>query len=291
MVNKVGSIHAQFRYFDMEVLAGEPNFITSVSESDCTFAFDFSKVYWNSRLHTEHSRLIDQFEPGTVVADAMAGVGPFAVPAAKKGVYVLGNDLNPESVKWMTENQKRNRVEERLRVSCRDAREFIAAAPLEAWRSPFKRSEPMSNKQKGALARQRRKEREAGQTAPAVKSEPAAETPPAPQTISHFVMNLPDSALEFLDAYAGSFTPLLSEEGYDRTTPLPVVHVHCFTRFLDPEEAAEDIHARATERLGYPVSKSMDAYNLHLVRRVAPNKDMYCLSFRLPAEVAYAIKE
>jgi ribosomal protein L11 methylase PrmA len=40
----------------------------------------------------------------------MAGVGPFAVPAAKKGCYVLGNDLNPESVKWMRENRVKNRV-------------------------------------------------------------------------------------------------------------------------------------------------------------------------------------
>lgn len=40
----------------------------------------------------------------------MAGVGPFAIPAAKKGCYVLGNDLNPESVKWMRENRLKNKV-------------------------------------------------------------------------------------------------------------------------------------------------------------------------------------
>ena len=28
--------------------------------------------------------------------------------------------------------------------------------------------------------------------------------------------------------------------------------------------------------------------SLHLVRSVAPNKDMYCLSFRLPASVLFA---
>lgn len=40
----------------------------------------------------------------------MAGVGPFVVPAAKKGCFVLGNDLNPESVKWMRENRVINKV-------------------------------------------------------------------------------------------------------------------------------------------------------------------------------------
>jgi tRNA (guanine37-N1)-methyltransferase len=61
-------------------------------------------------LAHEHERLVSLFQPGQVVADIMAGVGPFAVPAAKKGVFVLGNDLNPESVKWMRENRVMNKV-------------------------------------------------------------------------------------------------------------------------------------------------------------------------------------
>jgi 2-polyprenyl-3-methyl-5-hydroxy-6-metoxy-1,4-benzoquinol methylase len=56
------------------------------------------------------TRLVDQFEPGQVVADVMAGVGPFAVPAAKKRCLVLGNDLNPESTRWMEKNRVDNRV-------------------------------------------------------------------------------------------------------------------------------------------------------------------------------------
>lgn len=42
--------------------------------------------------------------------DLMAGVGPFAIPAAKKGCGVYGNDLNPESVKWMEVNRVNNKV-------------------------------------------------------------------------------------------------------------------------------------------------------------------------------------
>jgi tRNA (guanine37-N1)-methyltransferase len=111
----------------MELLAGEPNYVveqvrsshllcfliakhTTQSESECRFTFDFSRVYWNSRLHTEHARLVDMFQPQELVADVFAGVGPFALPAAKKGCAVLANDLNPESYKYLTLNIKDNRV-------------------------------------------------------------------------------------------------------------------------------------------------------------------------------------
>lgn len=82
----------------------------SQSENDCRFTFDFREVYWNSRLHTEHERLITKFDKGDLVADVFAGVGPFAIPAAKKGCAVLANDLNPSSHKYLTLNIAENRV-------------------------------------------------------------------------------------------------------------------------------------------------------------------------------------
>lgn len=97
VVNKLDTIDTQFRFFKMELLAGEPDYVVEHSESDCRFKFDFSRVYWNSRLHTEHARLVNMFRPDELVADVFAGVGPFALPAAKKGCAVLANDLNPES--------------------------------------------------------------------------------------------------------------------------------------------------------------------------------------------------
>lgn len=80
------------------------------SESDCRFKFDFSKVYWNSRLSTEHGRLVDTFNPIDIVADGFAGVGPFAIPAAKKGCAVLANDLNPASADSLRGNIPLNKV-------------------------------------------------------------------------------------------------------------------------------------------------------------------------------------
>ena len=88
VVNKLNTIDTTFRFFKMEVLAGDGNMQTSVKEHGCVYEFDFSKVYWNSRLQTEHKRLADKFTPSDVVCDMFSGVGPFAIPAAKKGCLV-----------------------------------------------------------------------------------------------------------------------------------------------------------------------------------------------------------
>lgn len=50
------------------------------------------------------------FKATDAVCDVMAGVGPFAMPAAKKGCNVYANDLNPTSYKYMLENAKLNKV-------------------------------------------------------------------------------------------------------------------------------------------------------------------------------------
>lgn len=112
VINKTDDVgtHSEFRTFSYEVLAGEDNMNVEIREGDCTFRFDYSKVYWNSRLQTEHKRLVDSFKSGEVVCDVMAGVGPFAVPAGKKGVFVWANDLNPDSYSSMKDAITRNKV-------------------------------------------------------------------------------------------------------------------------------------------------------------------------------------
>jgi len=102
--------HTIYRTFAYEVLAGPDDMNVEIREGDCVFKFDYSKVYWNSRLNTEHKRLADMFKPGEVVVDVMAGVGPFAVPAGRKGVWVWANDLNPASFGALREAVVRNKV-------------------------------------------------------------------------------------------------------------------------------------------------------------------------------------
>ncbi|XP_018315307.1 FAD synthase isoform X1 [Mycetomoellerius zeteki] len=104
VVNKIDTINTSFRYFAMEILAGERNTITSAKEHGCTYQFDFAQVYWNPRLSTEHTRIVTFMTQGDVLYDVFAGVGPFAIPAARKKVQVFANDLNPESYKWLQKN-------------------------------------------------------------------------------------------------------------------------------------------------------------------------------------------
>ena len=171
VVNKLNTIDNQFRFFKMELIAGEPDYVVehvshskskslhcltqTQHESGCRFTFDFTQVYWNSRLHTEHDRLVQLFKPDDVIADGFAGVGPFAVPAAKKGCAVLGNDLNPNSAKYLLKNVQDNRViipvirndttetdhvlqvTDLVRVSCEDGRDFIRASVSRVYDVPF----------------------------------------------------------------------------------------------------------------------------------------------------------
>ncbi|KAH8120029.1 S-adenosyl-L-methionine-dependent methyltransferase [Phellopilus nigrolimitatus] len=260
----------------MELIAGEPDFVVEHLESDCRFTFDFR----------EHERLVQRFEPDDgIVADVMAGVGPFAVPAAKKGCAVIANDLNPNSAKWLRKNVLDNNVAENLRVYCEDGREFIRTSLRRALDEPFP---PYAGK-KASKRQQKedRRERQGGVKKDDRHRSPSESPLPARHMrnrIAHFVMNLPDTAIEFLDAFRGILTTSGRELSglYD---VMPMVHCHCFTRYLDPGEAEADIRKRVETALGGELEKEA---SLHLVRSVAPSKDMYCISFRLPRRVAYA---
>lgn len=112
VINKIDEVgeNSKYRTFEFELLAGDPNMIVEVKAENCYFNFDFSKVYWNPRLNTEHRRMISFFKPGEAVCDVMAGVGPFAVPSGKKNVFVWANDLNPDSFSSLKQAITRNKV-------------------------------------------------------------------------------------------------------------------------------------------------------------------------------------
>ncbi|KAF3344939.1 Xylosidase/arabinosidase [Verticillium dahliae VDG2] len=241
VINKTDNVgtESEFRTFAYEVLAGPNDMDVEVKENDCTFQFDYSKVYWNSKLETEHSRLIRLFQPGEVVADVMAGIGPFAIPSGRKGVFVLANDMNPESYKCLAAAIARNKV-----------------GP-----SP---GDPI----------------------------PAPTRVPLPATVSHFVMNLPASATTFVRHFRGLYHG--HEALFAPHTPakLPLVHVHCFAVKQDDDVPLLDICDRIFREIGVRF-KPGDAENdgemsIYNVRDVAPKKRMFCASFRIPPEVAFA---
>lgn len=117
---------------------------------------------------------------------------------------------------------------------------------------------------------------------------------PVPPTIAHFVMNLPASAIEFLGSYRGLYAGQESLFAPETGRKLPMVHVHCFSVKDDDETLAQrDICERITKELGYPIKmgdpeQGEGLVAVHEVRTVAPSKNMYCASFRLPGEVVFA---
>jgi tRNA (guanine37-N1)-methyltransferase len=112
VINKTDSIgmESEFRTFSYEVLAGPDVMDVELIHNNCVFKFNYSEVYWNSKLDTEHARLISLFKEGEVVCDVMAGIGPFAIPAGKKGVFVWANDKNPRSYFYLETAIKLNKV-------------------------------------------------------------------------------------------------------------------------------------------------------------------------------------
>ncbi|KAH7133533.1 hypothetical protein EDB81DRAFT_903677 [Dactylonectria macrodidyma] len=280
VINKIDNVGSEneYRTFAYEVLGGPDDMNVEVSEAGCSFKFDYSKVYWNSKLDTEHKRITSLFKPGEVVADVMAGIGPFAVPAGKKGVFVWANDKNPESYKYLEEAIQRNKVSQYVKPFNCDGHEF----PQQAVDLVLKASK------RGDCATIKPPRQPRNSTAPP----PAPLQIPVPPTISHFVMNLPASAIEFLHNYRGLyhgheelFTP-------HTETKLPMIHVHCFAVKADDETPLLDICQRIEKEIGVML-KPGQAENdgevlIYDVRDVAPAKRMFCATFRLPRDVAFA---
>ena len=230
VVNKVGAIEATFRFFQMELLAGEDKLQVEVKEEGCFFTFDYSKVYWNSRLQHEHRRLVQVFKKGERVCDLFCGVGPFAIPAAKRGCIVYANDLNPESVKYLELNKDRNKISSKNLLSFNsDARDFIM------------QSHDLLNKD--TLNK-------------------------TPVFFDHYIMNLPASAHEFLNSF-NSLRVLIPTEGI-----IPSIWVHCYV-FCK-------IDSSPIELVESELKCELETVTSHYVRNVSPNKDMYCVSFKLP---------
>lgn len=251
----------------MEVIAGEQSTETEVVQHGSRFLLDFAKVYWNSRLETEHLRLVRSFGPQDVVVDMMAGIGPFAIPAAQKGCQVYANDLNPESFRYLTRNSTINKVQSKVHAFNMDGREFV--------RLLLNRLKRTDEAPKGNSVE--------GQVGPSNSScTPAGFEPPMHGLVfQHVVMNLPASAIEFLDVFQGLFDPgTWRDHGHE----LPWIHVYTFKKGTETED---DIVAKAEGFLGGKMDRRPD---IHVVRDVAPNKLMLCLSFQLPEDIAFPSK-
>lgn len=283
VINKLNDVghNSVFRTFPYEILAGDDDLEVCVSHLGCQFKFNYAKVYWNIRNSHEHERLLSSFHEGEVVCDVMAGVGPFAIPAAKKGVWVWANDLNPACYESLQLAVTDNKVTPFVKAFNEDGATFIrqAAKRLLAEQRSFQK------RPKATTSRTMTKAEREKATAEAQRN---TVTITEPHTIDHFVMNLPETAIDFLHSfrglYAGHQDIFTGADG----RALPMVHVYTFQQRKDTiEEERAELLQRLSERLGHPLSVDKHEVELHQARLVAPKKWYYCASFRLPEEVTF----
>jgi len=274
VVNKTAKIENEFRVLPMEVIAGSSEMETVVVQHGVRFKLNFAEVYWNSRLENEHNRLIkEKFCKGEVVLDMTCGVGPFTIPAAKKGCRVVANDLNPKCAEYTRVNCRLNKLDggNMPVVHCMDARAFVRHV---VW------GDGVSGKRKQ------------GEESPTPHAEHSR--------FDHAVINLPATGLDFVDVFRGLFD---RDRWGDRALP----QVHCYTfvgKQLDQSEAetAEGVEVAEAEvraRLFRGVVRRVEELlqcefpekeqpEIREVRDVAPNKRMVLVSFRVPEAAAFA---
>ncbi|KAJ5114894.1 tRNA(m(1)G37)methyltransferase [Penicillium alfredii] len=291
VINKIEDVgsHSQFRTFPFELLAGDNDLNVIQHEQNCEFRFDYSRVYWNSRLETEHRRLVEKFHAGQMVCDVMAGVGPFAVPAGRKKIFVWANDLNPYGYEVMQDAVSRNRVQDFVTPFNQDGREFIRSSATDLLNAP-----PVTVT---VQPRQRKDKKSKDKGAQGQEALPPVQKYTRPSVVDHYVMNLPATAIEFLDAFSGLYTGKESLFSPHTSQQLPMIHVYCFSGHSENElDDHVDVCQRISERIGYtitPEDRVGGSGNqevelaIHNVRLVSPKKQMFCASFRLPREVAF----
>jgi tRNA (guanine37-N1)-methyltransferase len=205
---KSGAVEGVYRIRDFEVIAGEKKTATVYREYGCVYHVDVAKAYFSPRLSSEHNRVASQVKDGETVVDLFAGVGPFAIPIAKKheNVRVYAVDVNPDAISLLKRNVAVNRAEKQVVPVLGDARQVI--------------KEQLSGK------------------------------------ADRVIMNLPETALEFVDAACEALKP---EGG--------IMHYYGFVKASNPLEAAE---LRLTEAVSRNSRKVKNFLLAKAVRDVAP---------------------
>ena len=126
-------------------------------------------------------------------------------------------------------------------MSCEDGRDFIQNSIARVYDDPFRAyTGPKPSKMQEERERKRLLKLKVERKS--ILSPVGDEnTQPARRMISHFVMNLPDSAITFLDAFRGLLVSDGSRDLEEVYREMPMIHCHCFTREQEFRSAERDI--------------------------------------------------
>lgn len=131
VINRASKVQGETRVREWEVLVHRPEpgddrpaTETVHREYGHEFLVDVATVYFSPRLATERHRVVQQVEPGERALDMFAGVGPYAIPMAAADAEVVACDVNPEAVRYLEENARRNGVADRVTARVGDVRDL-----------------------------------------------------------------------------------------------------------------------------------------------------------------------
>ena len=123
VLNRASKVKGQQRVREWDVLAGDGT-ETVHREYGSEFLVDVAEMYFSPRLATERHRVVEQVEAGEHVFDMFAGVGPFVIPAARRGATAVGVDINETAIEYLRANAERNDVSDSATAITGDVRDI-----------------------------------------------------------------------------------------------------------------------------------------------------------------------
>ena len=116
-----------YRTRRLKLLAGEERSETIHKENNCFFKLDIKKVFFSPRLVHERQRITHSgINENNIVLDLFAGVGSFSIQIAKKcNSRIFAMDINPDAIKYLEENIKINKVEDKITCFLMDVKNLL----------------------------------------------------------------------------------------------------------------------------------------------------------------------
>lgn len=123
---KEEQLSGEFRVGGYRKLYGEET-ETVHTEFGVDIKVDPTKAYYSERFSTERKRIADQIQPGEKVLIMFAGVGPFALIAAKhsEAEKIVAVEKNPDACEYLKENIALNSFEDRIEEYCGDVEDIL----------------------------------------------------------------------------------------------------------------------------------------------------------------------